>query len=164
MAEQQAEQPFVYRFKKVYLKDASFESPSAPEIFLIEWEQEVSLDYELTHAPTDEENGFYEVALVIKVAAKRRDKPTFIAEVQQAGIFQIGGIADEDVRKVLEISCANILMPFAREAVCDLVVKGGFPQLLIDPIDFQAVYEAQHGVGTGYVSDPNWRPHFTDGP
>lgn len=129
----------VYRFGKTYLKDVSFESPSVPEIFVASEAQEVSVECSVSHRPMAE--GFYEVILTVTVKAQKGERLCFAVEVEQGGVFEIRAVSDEDLLELLEISCPDTLMGFAREVVCNLVVKGGFPQLLIDPVNFRALYE-----------------------
>jgi preprotein translocase subunit SecB len=141
VAEQQVEQEVIFTFEKIYIKDVSFESPSAPKIFGQAKTQEVTVRCDIEHKPIDDAKRFYEVVITVKVGARQEDMTGFIVEVQQGGAFQIVGIAEEEVPGILEVNCPNVLMPFAREVNCDLIVKGGFPQLLIDPIKLQARYE-----------------------
>ena len=89
--------------------------------------------------PLADEQNYHEVILTITVTAKSGVRQIFLAEVQQAGLFEVTG-ADDEIPMVLEIACPNILLPFVREAIDDLVGKGGFPQLLINPINFEALY------------------------
>lgn len=127
-----------FNLKKVYIKDISFESPQSPQIFLNEQAPEVDVQMNITHSKL-EESDLYEVVLTITVTAKAAETNFFLCEVQQAGLFEVTGAYDE-MPMVLEIACPNILLPFVREAVSDLVGKGGFPQLLINPINFEALF------------------------
>jgi len=127
-----------FNLKKVYVKDISFESPQSPQIFLNEQAPEVDVQMNITHS-TLEESSLFEVVLSITVTAKGSDSTFFLCEVQQGGLFEVTGAADE-LPMILEIACPNILLPFVREAIADLVGKGGFPQLLINPINFEALY------------------------
>jgi len=127
-----------FNLKKVYVKDVSFESPLSPQIFLNEQTPEVDVQMNITHSKLDDSE-LYEVVLTITVTAKGDDSNYFLCEVQQGGLFEVTG-ANEDLAMVLEIACPNILLPFIREAISDLVGKGGFPQLLINPINFEALF------------------------
>ena len=127
-----------FNLKKVYIKDISFESPQSPQIFLNEQAPEVDVQMNITHNRLDDSD-LYEVVLTITVTAKGADTNFFLCEVQQGGLFEVTG-AYEDMPMVLEIACPNILLPFIREAISDLVGKGGFPQLLINPINFEALF------------------------
>lgn len=127
-----------FNLKKVYVKDISFESPLSPQIFLNEQAPEVDVQMNITHSKLDESD-LYEVVLTITVTAKSGESNFFLCEVQQGGLFEVTG-AETELPMVLEIACPNILLPFIREAISDLVGKGGFPQLLINPINFEALY------------------------
>lgn len=127
-----------FNLKKVYIKDISFESPQSPQIFLNEQAPEVDVQMNITHSQL-EDSDLYEVNLTITVTAKNGETNFFLCEVQQAGLFEVTGASDE-MPMVLEIACPNILLPFVREAISDLVGKGGFPQLLINPINFEALF------------------------
>ncbi len=127
--------------QKIYLRDVSYESPNAPETFTREWQPDVSLDLN-THANSLDEN-VYEVVLSLTATAKNAEKTAFLIEVQQCGIFTLQGFEEEQLGHLLGSYCPNILFPYAREAVSDLVTKGGFPPLLLAPVNFDALY-AQH--------------------
>lgn len=127
--------------KKVYLKDASFESPASPEIFSHDNIQpELDVQMTMTHHQIQSDQNYYEVVLQTTVTAKHDNKPLFVAEVQQAGIFEIVHVDEEHLEVVLETACPHVLLPFSRESMASLISKGGFPQLLISPINFQALY------------------------
>lgn len=128
--------------RKVYVKDLSFESPQAPDVF-VQSEQTPSIDVQLSisHKKLSDQTAFHEVVLSVTVTAKAKDQTIFLAEVQQAGVFQIEGVGGTELPLALEIACPNMLLPFAREAISDLVGKGGFPQLLISPVNFEALYQ-----------------------
>ena len=139
MAEEQKQNSFDIR--KIYLKDASLECPNSPEVFLKDPAQpEVGIEATI-RASSLEQDDFYEVVLGLTVTSKIVDQTAFLVEVQQAGIFQITGLSQQDLPLALEIACPNILLPFAREAVSDFVTKAGFPQLLLSPINFEALYQ-----------------------
>ena len=132
--------------KKVYLKDASFESPASPQIFA-KGEINPTLDVQMTmtHQRIEDGQDFYEVVLNTTVTAAHEKQNLFLAEVQQAGIFQItqssaANIDAANIEAILETACPHVLLPFAREAMASLISKGGFPQLLLSPINFQALY------------------------
>jgi len=127
-----------FAIQKIYTKDISFETPNAPQIFTQKWEP--SLDFNLgTHvAPLD--NAMYEVSLTITVTVKIADNTAYLVEVNQAGIFSVAGFSDQEISPMLGSFCPNILFPYAREVVSDLVNKGGFPQLILAPVNFDALY------------------------
>ena len=130
-----------FSIEKIYLKDVSFESPAAPAIFTEDWSPEINM--ELNSQANPVENGFYEVELNITVTAKNNETTGFLVEVKQCGIFSISGMDEANLNGMLGSFCPNILFPYAREAISDLVSKGGFPQLLLAPVNFDALY-AQH--------------------
>lgn len=130
-----------FEIRKIYLKDASCESPNSPAVFLTNNKQpDVSIDASIKVANLDQKN-YYDICLGITVTSKIEDQTAFLVEVHQAGVFHIAGIPDEDMPLALQIACPNVLLPFAREAVSDLVTKAGFPQLLLSPINFEALYQ-----------------------
>lgn len=138
MAEQK--QASTFDIRKIYIKDASLECPNSPQIFLEELTQpDVSIDATIKTKKLQQE-GYFEVTLGITVTSKMADKTAFLAEVQQAGVFHIEGLPKQDMPLALEIACPNVLLPFIREAISDLVGKAGFPQLLISPINFEALF------------------------
>jgi preprotein translocase subunit SecB len=125
----------------IYLKDVSFEAPNSPEVFKTQFQPEIQMNLNLeTHAL---EENIYEVVLSITVTAKAGEKSAFLAELQQAGVFTLRGFTDENLGPMLGIYCPNVLFPYARESVANLVSKGGFPQLLLEPVNFEALY-SQH--------------------
>jgi len=133
--------PTTFDIRKIYLKDAFVESPNVPDIFLSEiGSPEISIDATI-RANTLEQDDYYEVVLGMTVTSKAADKTAFLVEIQQAGVFHIVGIPEEDLPLALEIACPNVLLPFAREAISDLVGKAGFPQLLLSPINFEGLYQ-----------------------
>jgi len=150
MAEEQKQNSFDIR--KIYLKDASLECPNSPDVFLKDPAQpEVGIEATI-RANSLEQDGYYEVVLGMTVTSKIGDQTAFLVEVQQAGIFHIVGLDQKD----LEIACPNVLLPFAREAVSDFVGKSGFPQLLLSPINFEALYQQklQQQADAGKSGEP----------
>ena len=130
-----------FSIEKIYLKDVSFESPVAPAIFTDDWKPEINMDLNSAGKSIDE--NIFEVELSITVTAKNNDKTGFLVEIKQCGIFSISGMDEANLNGMLGSFCPNILFPYAREAISDLVSKGGFPQLLLAPVNFDAIY-AQH--------------------
>lgn len=135
----QAERQFV--IQKIYTKDISFETPNSPEIFTQKWEPSINVELGTNGKSVGE--GVHEVVLSVTVTAKQGDKTAFLAEVKQAGIFAINGFPEQELGAMVGSYCPNILFPYAREVISDLVAKGGFPQLLLAPVNFDALY-AQH--------------------
>ena len=126
--------------QKIYLKDASLEVPLAPHIYSRNWQPQ--LDVQVTTSLQAINAEQHHVLLSITVTAKLDNEVAFLAEVQQAGIFMVKGVLDTALRqRVLGSDCPNILFPFARESISELVQRGGFPQMLLQPIDFGALYE-----------------------
>lgn len=130
-----------FAIQKVFMKDISFETPNSPAIFTQKWEPNVNL--ELSTAGRALTDGVHEVVLSLTVTAKIGDKTAYLVEAHQAGIFTTRGFSEQELAPLLGSFCPNILFPFAREAVSDLVTKGGFPQLLLAPVNFDALF-AQH--------------------
>lgn len=126
--------------QKIYIKDASLEVPSAPHVFTRAWQPQLDVQVGTALQPLTPDQ--HQVILHVTVTAKLEQDVAFLAEVQQAGIFMLKGMADNAERqRVLGSECPTILFPFAREAVAELVARGGFPQLLLQPIDFAALYQ-----------------------
>lgn len=123
---------------RIYVKDVSFEIPNAPQIFAEEWKPEINLQLNTEVSPVDTD--IYEVVLHLTVTAKQDEKTGFLVEIQQAGVFKVKGFDGTQKGAMLGAYCPNALFPFAREVIADLVVKGGFPQLLLAPINFDALY------------------------
>ena len=133
-----------FEIRKLYLKDASLESPQSPDVFIsMDTSPEISIDLNIEQRALSEKY-YYDVVLKISAEAKQEDKTIFICEVQQAGVFVIAGIPDDELDLALNIACPNVLLPFAREAISDLVTKAGFPQLLLSPINFEALFQQQN--------------------
>lgn len=129
-----------FDIRKIYIKDASLESPNTPDIFLSEPVQpDVNVDATIKATALKQED-YYEVVLGITVTSTMGEQTAFLAEVHQAGVFHIVGIPEDDMPLALEIACPNVLLPFSREAVSELVSKAGFPQLLLSPINFEALF------------------------
>jgi len=141
MAEEQTPIEKQFSIQKIYTKDMSFETPNTPKIFTEKWEP--SVDFNLASNVQTLENSLYEVSLTVTITVKSEDKTAYLVEVNQAGIFTLSGFNEEEMGPMLGSFCPNILFPYAREAVSDLVAKGGFPQLLLAPVNFDALYAQQ---------------------
>jgi preprotein translocase subunit SecB len=130
--------------QKIYAKDISFEAPNSPQVFLGEWKPHV--DVQLANHTTSLGNDVHEVVLTVTITVQSESKTSYLVEVQQAGIFSITGFPPQHLAAVLATLCPNILFPYAREAVSDLVTRGGFPQFLLAPVNFDTLYaqELQH--------------------
>ena len=128
-----------FTLQRIYTKDVSYESPSTPQIFRQNWQPNVNIDLNTKSSRFDEE-GNHEVVLTLTVTAKIGEETAFLVEVQQAGIFYVVGIEGEPLRQVLATVGPNILFPYARESIDALVVKVGFPPLMLSPVNFEALY------------------------
>jgi len=128
----------LFAIQKIYTKDISFETPNSPNIFTQKWEPSLDLNLSTQVAPL--ENSMFEVGLTITVTVKIADNIAYLVEVIQAGIFSVGGFSDQEMGPMLGSFCPNILFPYAREVISDLVSKGGFPQLILAPVNFDALY------------------------
>lgn len=140
MAEEQQQQQH-FDIQRLYLKDLSFEIPDAPHVFLKEEEPNVSLDIDVSDQQV--ENELYEVELHLTVSATHEDKTIFLVEVKYAGVFSMGGFDEETHKGMLGSFCPSIIFPYAREVISDIVTKGSFPQLVLSPINFDALYQQQ---------------------
>lgn len=128
--------------QKIYTKDISFESPNTPAVFLKEWNPNVNMELNTNANKTDNES-IYEVVLTITITVKIEDETIYLTEVHQAGLFTVTGFNETDIGAILGSFCPNALFPYARETISDLVTRGGFPQLLLAPVNFDALYQ-QH--------------------
>lgn len=150
MSEEQPRQP-LFGMQKVYVKDASVELPNAPRVFMEPHTPQIEVQLESTAERLDET--IFEVVVSVTVTAKQEDKTSFLVEVAQAGIFEISGVPEQDLEPVLGIACPNILFPYAREAVANLVGRAGFPALHLSPVNFEAIYvqrlQAQQAAQAG---------------
>ncbi|MDQ1228005.1 preprotein translocase subunit SecB [Pantoea ananatis] len=127
-----------FQIQRVYTKDISFEAPNAPQVFQKEWEPDVKLDLDTASSQLADE--VYEVVLRVTVTATVGEDTAFLCEVQQAGIFTIGGIDATQMAHCLGAYCPNILFPYARECITSLVSRGTFPQLNLAPVNFDALF------------------------
>ncbi len=137
MSEQQDLQP-VFSIEKIYVKDLSLEIPHAPQVYLERAQPDI--DMQLATGAQQLEDGIFEASITVTVTAKLEDKTMFLVEATQAGIFQIRNLAPEDIDPILGVACPNILFPYARETVSDVVNRAGFPPVILSPINFDALY------------------------
>ena len=128
----------VFSIEKIYVKDLSLELPHAPEVFLSGEQPEVNVQLHNEGAAVGD--GLYQVVLTITVTAKAGEKTMFLVEVAQAGIFQIRNVPESDLNPLLATACPNILFPYARETVSDIVGRAGFPPVYLAPVNFEAMY------------------------
>jgi preprotein translocase subunit SecB len=129
-----------FAMQRIYTKDLSFESPSTPGVFKKAYQPKVNVDLNTRSSELDDPGNF-EVVLKITVTAVIEGETAFLAEVQQAGIFFIAGFTEDQLRRVLGISAPNILFPYVRECIDNLIVKGGFPPIMLAPVNFEALFE-----------------------
>lgn len=128
-----------FSIQKLYVKDLSFESPATPAVFTFkDWNPQIELS--LNNANKKVSDGLFEVVISVTATVKNEDKTAFLVEVHQAGIFQVAGFNEQDTKYILGAQCMNILFPYAREVVSDLTNRGGFPPLLLNPVNFDALY------------------------
>lgn len=130
-----------FEIQRIYVKDMSFEAPNTPHTFVEDWKPEVQLNLE-TKSNRIQDNT-HEVVLSVTATVTTSKKSAFLVEVHQAGIFVINGFPSEQLRQMLGSFCPNILFPYAREVISDVVMRGGFPQLILAPVNFDMLY-AQH--------------------
>lgn len=131
----------VFSIEKLYVKDLSLEIPGAPQVFL---EREApQVDVQLHTQGNSVDEGIFEVVLTVTVTAKVKDKTLFLVEAGQAGIFQIRNLPQDDLEPVLAVACPNILFPYVRETISDVVMRAGFPPVILNPVNFEALYQQQ---------------------
>jgi len=123
--------------ERIYLKDLSFEVPSA-KVFTSEWQPELNINLSSNAEQLDPSH--FEVVLSVTLTANNGGSPAYVAEVKQAGIFLIENVSQEQLPQLLGAYCPNILFPFVREALTDVITKGSFPQFLLAPINFDAAF------------------------
>ena len=133
------EQQAVFSIEKIYVKDLSVEVPNAPSIFL--QAEQPQVEVQLAQASIQAADGIYEVTITVTVTAKAGDRTMFLAEAAQSGIFQIRNVAPADLDPVLATVCPNILFPYARETISDVINRAGFPPVLLAPVNFDAMYQ-----------------------
>lgn len=130
-----------FMIQRIYIKDLSFETPNTPAVFQQQWEPQLNLEVNTT--TTKLEENVYEVVLTVTTTATNQKAVAFLVEVKQAGIFTIQGAPTNQLDHLLNSFCPNILFPYAREAITSQVIRGSFPQLVLAPINFDALYMQQ---------------------
>ena len=138
---QATDPPPQFSIEKVYVQDVSLEIPNAPQIFLEREAPKVDVQLHTSSQPVSE--GIYQSSITVTVTAKIQDKTMFLVEATQAGIFQLRNIPEPDLQSVLGIACPNILFPYVRETISDIVTRAGFPPVLLNPVNFEALYQQQ---------------------
>lgn len=148
MTDQQAP---VFQIQRVYLKEASLEQPNSPAILLEQESPTVDIQLGVNAAPVAE--GVFEVTVTATVQTKIKDKTVFLVEATQAGIFEIRNLPQEQMSQIMGIACPQIVYPYLRGNVADLVQRGGFPPVHLSEINFQAMFEQQQQQQTGAGAD-----------
>lgn len=140
----QASQPQLM-LQKIYVKDVSFEAPNAPQIFqeIAETDQQPQVQLNLGHKATTLGGDLYEVILSLTLTCTVGERTAYLAEVQQAGLFGVAGFSEQDHAGIIGSYCPNLLFPYARQVISGLVLEGGFPPFLLQPINFDALYAEQ---------------------
>ena len=134
-----ADQEKQISIQKIYIKDFSYESPQAPAVFTkSDWEPKTNLNLRSTHSDLGDNN--HDVVLTLTVETKHEDKTLFLVELHQSGIFNISGYEGSELAAVLGSFCPGTLFPYARESIASIVAKGGFPEFVLQPINFDALY------------------------
>ena len=137
-----------FQIEKIYVKDLSLELPNAPQVFL--QSESPQLEIQVRNEGEKFADALYEVVVTVTVTARVGEKTLFLAEAAQAGIFSLREIPEADIAPLLGIACPNILYPYVREAISDMVTRAGFPPVLLAPVSFEALYaqrnQAQPGV------------------
>ena len=142
MSEAQPEQqPATFQIEKIYVKDLSLEIPHAPAIFTEQVQPEIQVQINTEAQQFGE--GFYEVTVTATVTAKMGERTIFLAEAEQAGIFSLRNVPATDIGPLLGIACPNVIFPYLRETMSDVITRGGFPPLLLAPLSFEQLYLQQ---------------------
>ena len=136
-----SEQAPVFQIQRVYLKEASMEQPNSPAILLEQEQPSVDIQLGIEANPVAE--GVFEVSVTATVHTKIKDKTVFLVEVKQAGIFEVRNLPEEQMGPIMGIACPQIVYPYLRGNVADLIQRSGFPPVHLSEINFQAMYEQQ---------------------
>lgn len=139
-----------FSLQRFYLKDASFEAPNTPETFKQTYSPKIN--FNINNRSKKLEDDLYEVALRLTADVKQEDSTMFLVEVEQAGIFQIKNLPEERMEQVLNITCPNLLFPYAKEAIESLVVKASFPPLMLAPVNFEMIFAQAKQQQAGQAS------------
>ena len=137
MADNEQVQP-QFAVQRVYVKDASFESPMGVEVFAKQWQPKVNVELNTKSSKVADDT--FEAVLTVTVTAKLEEEAALLIEVQQAGLFLIKGLDGDNLRQALGIMAPNLLFPYIREAIDNLAIKGGFPPISLQPVNFEALY------------------------
>jgi preprotein translocase subunit SecB len=132
------QQPATFQIEKVYVKDVSLEIPNAPRVFLEQAQPQLEVRIDTSSDAFAE--GYYEVTVSATVTARLGERTLFLVEAAQAGIFAVRNVPAEELEPLLGIGCPTVIFPYLRETISDLVVRGGFPPVLLAPLSFEALY------------------------
>lgn len=143
----------IFSIEKLYVHDASIEVPNAPAIFTERATPQINV--ELGNSAQQIEEGIFNVSIKVTVTAKIEDKTAFLVEVTQSGIFAIRNVPQENMEPILAVACPNILFPYAREAISDMVTRAGFMPVLLNPINFEALYLQHQQQAAQAAGAPN---------
>ena len=149
--EQQVQRQFLVQ--RIYTKDISFEAPNTPQLFQENWSPEINVGLGSEVNKVNEE--MLELVLKVSVEAKHEDKTVFLVEIQQAGLFAIQGFNEQEADALMGVAAPNVLFPYAREVVSDLVTRGSFPQFVLQPVNFEAIYAQQRQAKAAQAADSN---------
>ena len=138
MTEQANPEQHQFFIQRIYTKNVSFEAPNTPQVFQEDWEPELNLDLNVKFVNLEKD--MFEVVLMVTAEVKNKSKVAFLVEVEQAGIFTIQGANPEQLEHALGSFCPSLLFPYAREAISSEVTRGSFPQLVLSPVNFDAIY------------------------
>jgi preprotein translocase subunit SecB len=138
MAENEQAVQQQFGVQRLYIKDLSFEAPQGVAVFGNQWQPQVNVDLNSKTQKVSDES--FEVVLTVTITAKNNDETAFLVEVQQAGLFHIVGIEGEALSRALGVVAPNLLFPYLREAIDNVVIKGGFPAVGLQPVNFEALY------------------------
>ena len=142
----------VFAIEKIYVKDLSLEIPNAPAIFLERDNPQIDLQMHCEANPIGD--NVYQASITVTVTAKLKEKNMFLVEACQAGIFRIQNVPQTEIKAVLGIGCPNILFPYLRETVSDVVTRGGFPPVMLNPVNFEALYHQQQQAQEPQIEKP----------
>ncbi|MGB5452970.1 MAG: protein-export chaperone SecB [Sedimenticolaceae bacterium] len=137
--EKQAQRQFMVQ--RIYTKDVSFEAPNTPKMFQENWSPQINVGLGTEVTRIDAEN--IELVLKVSVEAKHDEKTVFLVEVKQAALFLVQGFGEEETDALMGVAAPNVVFPYAREVVSDLVTRGSFPQFILQPVNFEAIYTQQ---------------------
>jgi preprotein translocase subunit SecB len=142
--EKQAQRQFMVQ--RIYTKDVSFEAPNTPKMFQENWSPQINVGLGTEVTRIDAEN--IELVLKVSVEAKHDEKTVFLVEVKQAALFLVQGFGEEETDALMGVAAPNVVFPYAREVVSDLVTRGSFPQFILQPVNFEAIYTQQRQAKT----------------